>query len=311
MRNNFVFTVFGDLAFYHRQAGFAALSLIAHLDDANTASITVYTDEPEWYAWLGDRVTVIEVRQDQMKDWRGPHDHFFRVKIRAMQDVAARTPGNVIFGDSDIVCSGGLNGFFAMLERGACFMDEMSYRLGEKGGRSKKLLREARGNTYGKFTVTEQSPMWNAGIIAVPEALCQERLADAVESMDAMCAGGLIRDHLEQFALGLSLDRDGKLQPAKDWFIHYWGNKTQWNALISAFFAEIHMKGLSVEDACALFHDADLTGATTIKRTRLERISNSIRKRLKVRDDQVLSMTNEILTTNTTPKITKPQRPVT
>jgi lipopolysaccharide biosynthesis glycosyltransferase len=303
MQNNFVLMVFGENALYHRQAGFAILSLIANLDDADATSITMYTDNPAWYKWLGDRVTVIETQPELIKDWRGPHDHFYRIKIKVMQDVATRMPGNVIFVDCDVVCSGNLSSFFSMLEKGAFFMDEMSYKLGEKGGRSKKLLRKANGNTYGKFTVTKQSPMWNAGIIAVPEALCQERLADALESMDAMCAGGLIRDNLEQFALGLSLDREAKLQSSENWFIHYWGwgSKTPWNALISAVFSEIYLRGFSVDDACALFRDIDITKVKPIKQTKLEKTYNSICKRLgfrkwfNTREHQALHMTNEIL----------------
>ena len=296
MPNNFVFFTLGDADFIHRQANFAALSVIARTDRADDISITVVTDKPEWYRWLGEHVTVVNATPEMLKDWRGPHDHFFRIKIKVLQYVAENRPGNVIFLDCDVVCTSALTGFFEQLDQGQSFMDEMAYILSQKSGSGKKAWRRARGNTYGKFTVDENSPMWNAGVVAVPAQLSRTYLADALECMDEMCSGGVLKTFLEQFALGLSLDRADELKPATEWFLHYWGNKPPWNAMIAAFFAKTQLKGLSLEDSCDLFHALPLDIPKGIKRTRMERIANSVSKRLQARDQRIAKTITEQLT---------------
>lgn len=298
MENHFLFITFGDSDLYHRQTNFAVISLLANLDEPAAASISVYTDKPAWYEWLGDRVTVIVVDDEQLRDWRGPYDHLFRIKINAILDVLAREPGNVIYLDSDVVHRGGSAPLFSGLGQDNCFMDGMHYRLGDKGGRAGKILQGGRGKKYGKFVIGEESAMWNAGVVAVPAASGADYLADALESMDAMCADGLHPTLLEQFALSLSLDQYGKLRSSKDWFTHYWGNKLTWNALIATFFAEVHIRSLSVEEAVARFGQVDLGYEGTIGRTRFEKLVNSLNKRLSLdtRDERVMAHLRSILT---------------
>ncbi len=282
--SNFMMFTVGDTEFIHRQANFAALSILANTAPEDGATVTIITDKPEWYAWLGDRISVMLIDHKTLTKWKGVHDHFFRIKIKAMQLMAEKLPGDLIYLDCDVACDRPLNEFLEQLGRGQCFMDERVYLLSGKGGSARKTWVKARGNTYGKFTINEDSAMWCAGVVALPAERSTEYLADALECMDEMCAAKLHKPHLEQLALSLSLQRGGDLKPTTEWLKHYWGNKSPWNALIAAFLGNVGVKGLSVEQACQALREMRLEVPRGIRRSRLEKLTASIAKRVKVRD---------------------------
>ncbi len=294
-KNFMMFTV-GNAEFIHRQANFAALSILANTVPEDRATITIITDRPDWYAWLGDRISVLPIDHKTLTEWRGVHDHFFRIKIKAMQLMVERLPGDLIYLDSDVACDGPLNDFLEQLARGQCFMDERVYLLSGRGGSARETWVKARGNTYGKFTITEDSAMWCAGVVALPAERSTEYLADALECMDQMCAGKLHKNHLEQLALSLSLSRGGDLKPTTQWLKHYWGNKDPWNALIAAFLGNVGVKALSVEQACQAFREMKLDVPRILRRSRLERFAVSVGKRVKVRDTAQEASVKALLT---------------
>jgi hypothetical protein len=96
--------------------------------------------------------------------------------------------------------------------------------------------------------------MWNSGVLAIPSL--DSRLLDAaLEMYDALGAGGVRHFATEQLVEGVVLGRTGRLKPAEPWFIHYWGNKTGYDARISRFLADAFIDGMSVKDAAARYRD--------------------------------------------------------
>jgi hypothetical protein len=280
----------GDDGFLHRQANFAAVAILAHAPQSTT--LVVATDRPHYYRWLGRYLTVLELDERILKDWKGAYGYFWRIKVRLMQTIREAAPGHLIYVDSDVACRAPLAPFIALLDGGAAFMHETEYAMHKKGGRGGRLWKRTVGKRFGRFTVDRTSRMWNAGVIALPAPLAETRIAEALECLDAMCADGIESTLLEQFSLSLSLDRDGQLHEAKDWFIHYWGNKTAWNALIARFLAEACIQCLSPAEVFAHYRGLSLNLPPMIKRTRVERLTRSLHKRLARRDNSIVAQLN-------------------
>lgn len=296
MSRTFVLFAVGDSSNTHRQANFAILSLYAHGLGATDAAIVVVTDRPQWYSWLGDRIHVSEVDDAILTEWKGAAQHFFRIKIKAMDHAAERFPGDLIYLDADVVCSAPLDSFFGRLLDGTSFMHEQEYFLRDKRGKKREVWAQAGGRTFGRLEVTPEACMWNAGVVAMPHAASRQLLAEALECMDAMSAAGMTASTLEQFSLSLALQRYGRLAPAREWFVHYWGNKAPWNALIAAFFARVALQELSFEEACRAFSGLDLNLPVTLPRGPGERFMNSVRKRLFPRDQELADAIRKNLT---------------
>jgi hypothetical protein len=289
MRNNFVTFAIGDRRSVHRQANFAALSILARSPAAGSPAIHIVTDKPSHYCWLDNHVTIVPVDSGTLAEWTRPHGFFWRIKLRAMQHVNEMSPGNLIYVDSDVVCRAPLESLFESLAAGAAFMHEPEYFLHIKGGRARKLWRRGRGRQFGPFEINERSRMWNAGVVALPGGIAGARVADALACTDAMSAAGLGGLLLEQLSLSLSLDRDGDLRAAAPWFVHYWGNKTAWNALIARFLSDALVMHMPVAEVCEQIRGLDLTLPPIIRRGRLERLGNSARKTIFRRDDSIVA----------------------
>jgi len=100
--------------------------------------------------------------------------------------------------------------------------------------------------------------MWNAGLIAISHKnfACLKLTLDI---SDAMCADGVTRRLIEQFAFSLGLNEHSGLKPADHVVGHYWGNKNQWNTLISNFLKVAFMKHYSLEKIIKEVKEMDFT----------------------------------------------------
>src|SRR5262249_12848354 len=109
------------------------------------------------------------------------------------------------------------------------------------------------------YTITAQSLMWNSGVVAIPKGSAHY-LANALEACDAMCQSNMRKYFIEQFALGLALESSGQLYEAKEWFLHYWGNKLQWQEkIIEPFLHQVYANHYSVDESIGLMRDVTYT----------------------------------------------------
>ena len=94
--------------------------------------------------------------------------------------------------------------------------------------------------------------MWNSGVLAVPPA-DRGLLDEALALYDTLAAAGIRHFATEQLVEGVVLGRTGRLKPADDWFVHYWGNKPGYDAEIARRLADAFIEGMSVKEAAALY----------------------------------------------------------
>ena len=92
--------------------------------------------------------------------------------------------------------------------------------------------------------------MWNSGVLAVPSA-DRGLLDEALALYDTLGAAGLRHFATEQLVEGVVLGRTGRLKPAEDWFVHYWGNKPGYDAEIARRLADAFIEGMLVKEAAA------------------------------------------------------------
>ena len=120
--------------------------------------------------------------------------------------------------------------------------------------------------------------MWNSGVLAVP---AQDRalLDQSLDLYDRLGAAGVRHFATEQLVEGRVLGRTGRLQPAAEWFTHYWGNKPGYDAEIARRLADAFIEGLSVKEAAARYKADPIALPAEVRRTRAEKMATWLQKR--------------------------------
>lgn len=273
---NLLLLSFGDNTDNHQQAVFAALSFMR---DPQIKRVLVVTDRPDFYRWLGGAaqnapiddgdegvrgqrgmaaVEILPITAETLAAWQGAQQFFWRIKIEAVALAVRQYPGqHLLYVDSDTFLAGSLADMARQLDVGAAYMHCFENRLGDRNSRTLTRTRRAlSGRTLEGITLTGQHEMWNAGVIGLPGSMAAERVAQALQLCDAMCATDCPRRLIEQFSFSLALQQ-GTLRPCQDVIGHYWGNKPAWNRLIAGFLAEARLKDETVAQAVARVGQVD------------------------------------------------------
>ncbi|WP_313598800.1 hypothetical protein [Epilithonimonas vandammei] len=238
---NIVYLVFGNKIENYQQAYFSIFTALLHKNDED--KIIVITDDSSLFGFFENIIETIFINQDTIKDWEGPHQFFWRVKIKALQLVAQKYPeDSILYLDSDTFFYKNIEVLRSALQSGQHFMHLDEGKLSQLSSKTEKLMwKQMKGKSYGNIIINENVAMWNAGLIGVSQKHF-ECLELTLQINDAMCADGVTRRLIEQFAFSLGLNQYSELQPADHIVGHYWGNKKQWNDTISLFLRECFMK---------------------------------------------------------------------
>lgn len=278
---NLLFLTFGLNIKNHYQANFAILSFLPYQTELHR--IYVFTDYPEFYQHLQEYVQVVTVTQEQLTEWKGPHNFFWRVKIKAIEQLIQRHPQQpVMYLDSDVFLYRNPQELMAQLTAGTAFMHLREGKLSAlKSKTEKRMWAQVNGMDFGSFRINARHHMWNAGVVTIPARQNQEAIQLALQICDNMCAQQVTPRLIEQFALSVALEETYDLQEAKPWIAHYWGNKDEWNEHISQFFMESYLKGLSVAQDIARVQQFNYQPLALVKRpkktrTRLLNAVNSL-----------------------------------
>lgn len=251
-----VLLTFGDRLDVHTQAAFCIVSFLK----ADAAlPVSIVTDRPAFYAHFGSRVRLHEVNAATLREWEGPPAFFWRIKIRALQEVAAACPGDdLLYVDADTILAGGLDRLRATLAEGRTLMHLPEHRLCDAPTKTERQnWHVLRGGRFGGIAVDEQTTMWNAGVVGVPAARAPVLLAQALAACDAMCATPARRRLLEQLAFSMALSEGGSIADARNEVLHYWGNKPGWQAAIDAFWLRSRLEARSLDADIAAFDPAE------------------------------------------------------
>ncbi|WP_374329121.1 hypothetical protein [Soonwooa sp.] len=255
---NIVYLVFGDKMENYQQVYFSIYTALAR--KSNKDRIIVIAEDESLFKSFGDNVEVLPINRDVIKEWEGKYQFFWRVKIKALQLVAEKYPNDpILYLDGDTFFYQDFDALREALENGQNFMHLEEGKLSQLSSKTEKLMwKQMKGKTYHKYTIDENSAMWNAGLIGVSDKHvgC---LQYTLEVNDAMCADGVTRRLIEQFAFSIGLNEYSSLKPADDVVGHYWGNKKEWNQMIDLFIKKSFMKDYMLDQIIAEVKVMELT----------------------------------------------------
>ncbi len=252
-----VYFITGDIISYHTQCYFSILSFLSR---GGIDGISVYTDAPEMYKWFGDQVQVEYLTKDKVRDWRGPQDFIYRVKIKTMEDFCLKHPGQAfIYLDTDTFLYAPSAQLFEGLSAGKGFMHKREGDLAAMKHTAGRVWRQIKGKTFGEFTFNTTADMWNAGLIALPAERQLECVRLGLALSDALCAAGIVTQITEQFSMTRAVDYIYGLSPADTMVGHYWGNKSGWKTLIDDVFLQAYMHKESMDTLIERLRHFDYT----------------------------------------------------
>jgi hypothetical protein len=267
----YITMAYGDAPAVYRQSLMMLVSLVAQAPEPY--EIVVVTDHPERFVWFGTRVEIEYLDPVLLEKWRGPNPFSMRQKLELARSSIVDGRREIVLLDADVLVRKPLGGFIARLRAGDLFMHKREYVLSETrrvGNRKLWLQLKKRG-------FRTDDGMWNSGVLAIPSL--DSRLLDAaLEMYDALGAGGVRHFATEQLVEGVVLGRTGRLKPAEPWFIHYWGNKSGYDAEISQFLANAFIDGMSVKDAAGRYRDNPIDLPPEVRPTQYEKLVTRLNK---------------------------------
>ncbi|MFT3932064.1 MAG: hypothetical protein QM726_00495 [Chitinophagaceae bacterium] len=281
-----LYITFGKDISNHIQAAFSICSFLTQ--EPAIDSINIITDEPSFYKKLSDKLNVIETNHQQLEEWKGPHQFFWRIKIKAIAAICARYPNEpVVYLDTDTFLYSSAKQINEALYKGQALMHENEGPLSKAGSKTeKKMWAQVKNKNFGGTTIVETDAMWNAGVVATPNTKDQADIQMALQICDDMCAAGVTLRLIEQFALAVALQRMYGLIPADNNIAHYWSNKEEWNVTISRFFMQCWLQKLSLAETIELLQQMDLSITPVVKQT------TNTNKRLQSRIDKIFPARN-------------------
>ncbi len=256
MLTRYALMTFGPDDFRYWQAHYCLLTVLAYAP--RPCEVVMATDQPDRFAWFGDRVRVHALSAEGLAQWKGERNYFLRTLIQTLRLGTALQPaaGVAVYLDTDTAVQASLQPLLDATAAGQVAMDRREYNLfghGKKG--SKRLWNLVGGKSWCGVPVDQGTDMWNTGITAVRAA--DFTLVDkALGICDAMLAAGCDHYLTEQIAMSAVLGQPGRAvevnPPGKPPLVaHYWGNKDGWNNDICQRLATIHLRGMGVDEAAA------------------------------------------------------------
>ena len=183
---NLLFLTFGDNIKNHYQANFSILSFLK--EKASITGIYVFTDHPQYYAHYQDYVQVVTITEEKLQEWQGPHDFFWRIKIKAIEQLVLQHPdAPLVYLDSDTFLYEDISGLRDILASGEALMHVQEGKLSQlKSKTEQKMWSQVKALRFRNTEIGEKHAMWNAGVVAIPAARNKEAIALALHLCDSM-----------------------------------------------------------------------------------------------------------------------------
>ncbi len=254
---NIVYLVFGDNLDNYQQVYFSIYTAFLH--KTNDDKIIVIAENTSLFDFFGDKIEVISINRAIIKEWEGKYQFFWRVKIKALELIAQKYPSDsILYLDGDTFFYNSIEILKKGLLQGENYMHVNEGKLSKLTTKTEKLMwNQMKKKTYSGIKIDENTCMWNAGLIGISNKHLQ-CLKLTLDVNDELCANNVTRRLIEQFAFSISLNNFSKLLPSTNVVGHYWGNKAEWNILISNFLKECFMKQYSFEQIISKVKQMDL-----------------------------------------------------
>ena len=278
---NLLYLTFGNIATIHLQTAFSAYSFLAQKEAVST--INIITDNVDFYKHLQPHVNIIKISPDELTEWKGEYQFFWRIKLKAIEKACQLYPGKpVLYLDSDTFLFADAASIKTQLFCGKALMHDDEGELSAKTAKTQKnMWRQIAGKTFCNLEMQPTDHMWNSGVVGIPNTQNGADCKLVLGICDEMCMQGVPRYFIEQYSLSLALEKIYGLVEAKPAIAHYWSTKEIWTNRIHDFFIEAYFAGCSYEtilNKMQAFHSSELPIYQKVKTTnvRLKRLVDII-----------------------------------
>ena len=247
---NIVYLVFGDSIKHYQQVFFSIYTALVHKGESD--NIIVLTEEPTMFNQLKDKIIVLSLDNDVVKEWKGKYNYMFRLKIKALEFVANKFPNeDMLYLDGDTFVYNSLAVLKAKLHEGTNIMHLDEGQLNKFTTKTgKRLCKELKGKKYGGVFITGETHMWNSGVLGISKVNFSA-ITLALNITDQMCQASVKAFTKEQLAFSLAFNSVGNLVSSDHVIGHYWGNKEQWDEFISDWLKRSFMHNYTVDQMIA------------------------------------------------------------
>lgn len=232
----------------HAQALYAAHSALAW-QGALELAIHVYSDAPEVFRPLAGRLQVRELSAEKVRQWRGPGNYPFRIKIAALAE-AARDHGEerVLFADSDSFFTAQFAPVFARIGPGNAVLHRKEYAvLSHPTGQLERFRKRMRKFHFRGSAVDLNADMWNSGAIGLHPS--QFHLLHTILAFIDAISPHYSKQLVEQYAAAYFLQKNARVHACDDVLFHYWAQKPEYQQAIEPRLKR--WKSMPLEDALA------------------------------------------------------------
>ena len=239
-KNYIVLQCYGNEAIFH-ECTYALLSLsrIYKAADLSNTEIWLYTDKPQWFSGFRDCSLPLHFRQldtNTLQQWRGKIDFVHRVKIEALRDFVQNRSGNVIYLDTDVVCTHSLDTMWEQIANGGLYMHVMEGIVSDNGNavmaKLNKYLQSSHENDL-NGTPLNSMAMWNAGVLGFNTQY--KSLIEEVLVFTDRVYPKFPKHIIEQFSFSVYFQSRGNIKAASPYIMHYWNLKEAREALAGFF----------------------------------------------------------------------------
>ena len=242
---NILYLVFGDTLRYHMEANLSIRTFQRQMKEGDR--IIVFTNRPEYYQRAG--VELLALTDEQMETWKGPHHYMFRIKIKAVEYLHQQYPADdLLFMDCDTFLFGSLDELKQRIAGGAGLMHKNEGHPSNMKHSSLKMWKTVAGKQMAGITFGPKHDLWNSGVIGIPADKADVVIHDWLALCDGMLDAGVTCFNLEEYALSVSLAEHTNLMATDDHVGHYWGNKPDWEKLVSDLMCKAYMQNKSLTE---------------------------------------------------------------
>ena len=242
-QNHLLFLAYGRPAYLH-ECTLALLSLcrVMSAKELEGISVSIYTDQPEWFASFRDCPLNIRIEQLDpavVRAWRGEVDYLHRVKSAVINDFAGKMTGNVIFMDTDVWALQSLTPIYEGIAAGKRYMHVCEGNI-MKGGNP---LLDKTGRFLAKYpkvnagaeviTFDADYVLWNSGVMGF-QTSDKGLLESVLGFIDVVHP--LYKKHItEQLAVSYYFGKAGRIHNATAYVLHYW-SVSEAKPMFASFF---------------------------------------------------------------------------
>ena len=232
----------------HVQALYAAYSALAW-KGALDVQVDLYTDAPDVFQPLAGHIQVHELTAETEREWRGPGNYPFRIKIAALAE-AARAFGEerILFADSDTFFFTDFAPVLAGIGPGNALLHRKEYAvMRHPTGQLQRFRKRMSKFHFRGSAIDLNADMWNSGAIGLHPS--QFHLLHTILAFIDTISPQYKKQLVEQYAVAYFLQKNAQVHACDDVLFHYWAQKAEYQQAIEPRLQR--WKSMPLEEALA------------------------------------------------------------